>query len=338
MVEPEKDLRLNRNGSLSVEQAKTLLGAEQSSKGSMVMMIGAAVLVSAVSIVAFVARDTKLSTIHVPIALLIVLPAVFALLAGSSPRFGVTAFVGRLLPSNASSPLAQEIREGRVASMEVRVTWKQDWGYYVLQPVNGSEPPASIVGLHLPPGTYRVYCLPRSRTLVAAESTVIAGGLWSIGWPGQTPVNHETTTNWANEPLPLAQPPHVGDPAELLRALMAALECDAAALERYRRSRLVPELPSRGVLQTLGIAGDGGSEVVAIEGRVSRKREQWTDSDDEQRWRHILVIGSHELEVSARVLHAVVPDLQYRGYVAARSHRLLALEPLFSLSTGAPRR
>ncbi|CAN98203.1 MULTISPECIES: hypothetical protein [Sorangium] len=137
--------------------------------------------------------------------------------------------------------LRADIAAGDVAMFPGRVVWRvrRLYGDYVMEPADGSAP-VRAAAAPLPPGPYRGYLLPRSRLLIAAESTVVPGGAWSIslgvpdveggvfaGRPGRTALAQ-----------PFSMAPHVGDRIELFRALASALRFNAEDLGHNRRGRI----------------------------------------------------------------------------------------------------
>ncbi|WP_437926487.1 hypothetical protein WMF37_47025 [Sorangium sp. So ce291] len=152
--------------------------------------------------------------------------------------------------------LRADIAAGDVVVLPGRVVWRaRRFGSdYVMEPVDGSAP-VHASAAPLPPGPYRGYLLPRSRLLIAAESTVVPGGAWSIslGIPdGRLELFHgRAGTTALAQPFPLA--PHIGDRAELLRALAGALRFNAKDLEHNRRGVMSPRQVRRRLLSPFGI-------------------------------------------------------------------------------------
>lgn len=140
--------------------------------------------------------------------------------------------------------LRSDIIDGRVAAFAGRVIWRSGISRdnYVLEPTDGSS---AVIArwAPLPPGPYRAYCLPRSRVVIAAESTVVQGGAWSISLadPNQVGLSFNSGPGVASV---MAQPftvaPYVGDLVELLRAMSTALDFDAEDLGHNRRGTLSP--------------------------------------------------------------------------------------------------
>ncbi|KYF62087.1 hypothetical protein [Sorangium cellulosum] len=137
--------------------------------------------------------------------------------------------------------LRADIATGDVAVVLGRVAWRAHrfHGDYVMEPADGSGP-VRAAAAPLPPGPYRGHVLPRSRLLIAAESTVVPGGAWSIslGVPdveGGVFAGRPGRTALAN-PFPMA--PHVGDRIELFRALASALRFNPEDLADNRRGRM----------------------------------------------------------------------------------------------------
>lgn len=140
--------------------------------------------------------------------------------------------------------LRTDIAEGNVVAFLGRVVWTTRFSYnnYVLEPVDGS-PAVHARSAPLPPGPYRAYVLPRSRVVVAAESTVVPGGVWSISLtnPKEVGLHLDSRPGLGSalaQPFPTA--PHIGECAELLRALADALAFDAEDLEHNRRGTMSP--------------------------------------------------------------------------------------------------
>ncbi|WP_437991171.1 hypothetical protein [Sorangium sp. So ce145] len=140
--------------------------------------------------------------------------------------------------------LRSDIVADQVVPFAGRVVWRPGISRndYALEPTDGASP--VLAGwAPLPPGPYRAYCLPRSRVVTAAESTVVPGGVWSISLAdaNQTGLSFHFTRDAGRvlaEPFPAA--PHIGDPAELLRAMAAGLDFDAEDLGHNRRGTVSP--------------------------------------------------------------------------------------------------
>ncbi|WP_437305629.1 hypothetical protein [Sorangium sp. So ce388] len=140
--------------------------------------------------------------------------------------------------------LRTDIADGNVVAFLGRVVWTTRFfnNNYVLEPVDGS------LAVHarsapLPPGPYRAYVLPRSRVVVAAESTAFPGGVWSISLanPKEVGLYLDSGPGLGSalaQPFPVA--PHIGDRAEVLRALAHALDFNAEDLGHNRRGTMSP--------------------------------------------------------------------------------------------------
>lgn len=229
--------------------------------------------------------------------------------------------------------LLEDLQRGVVHRAFGRVVWghfrrensvRKSAGY-VAEISEGSSPSQST-RLHaeaapLPPGPYWFYFLPGSRILIAAESTVVPGGAWSISSADRALIR-ERLIGWQDPapPEPLPAPPHIGDPAELLRALMSAMGFGATALEQARS-----DLASR--------------RTAAIEGVVSRSMHTTHSQDSDGRQvsssHHFLVVQGKTFKISGATYRAVVPSLPYRVYFAPSSGRLLGLE-LLQMHPAAP--
>ncbi|WP_437778606.1 hypothetical protein [Sorangium sp. So ce1097] len=140
--------------------------------------------------------------------------------------------------------LRSDIATGLLVTLAGRVVWRAGMSRddYALEPTDGT-PPVLAGWAPLPPGPYWAYCLPRSRVVIAAESTVVPGGVWSISLAdaGQLGLSFHFTQS-AGRVLaePFSAAPHIGDRAELLRAAAAALGFDAEDLEHNRRGTVSP--------------------------------------------------------------------------------------------------
>ncbi|WP_437295851.1 hypothetical protein [Sorangium sp. So ce426] len=152
--------------------------------------------------------------------------------------------------------LRADIAAGDVVVLPGRVVWRaRRFGSdYVMEAADGSAP-VHAGSAPLPPGPYRGYLLPRSRLLIAAESTVVPGGAWSIslGVPDEHLglFHRRAGTIALAQPFPLA--PHIGDRAELLRALAGALGFDAEDLDHNRRGMMSPRQVRRRLMSPFGI-------------------------------------------------------------------------------------
>ncbi|WP_438033564.1 hypothetical protein [Sorangium sp. So ce204] len=140
--------------------------------------------------------------------------------------------------------LRSDIAAGQVVALTGRVIWRAGISRndYALEPTDGT-PPVLAGWAPLPAGPYRAYCLPRSRVVTAAESTVVPGGVWSISLtdPRQMGLSFRFTRS-AGRTLaePFSAAPYIGDRVELLRAVAAALDFDAEDLGHNRQGTTSP--------------------------------------------------------------------------------------------------
>ncbi|MGK3999126.1 hypothetical protein [Sorangium sp. So ce1024] len=140
--------------------------------------------------------------------------------------------------------LRSDIATGLLVTLAGRVVWRAGMSRddYALEPTDGT-PPVLAGWAPLPPGPYRAYCLPRSRVVIAAESTVVPGGVWSISLADATQLGlsfHFTQSAGRVLAEPFSAAPRIGDRVELLRAAAAALDFNAEDLEHNRRGTVSP--------------------------------------------------------------------------------------------------
>ncbi|WP_437287020.1 hypothetical protein [Sorangium sp. So ce406] len=140
--------------------------------------------------------------------------------------------------------LRSDITDANVVAYAGRVVWSTRFfvDNYVLEPMDGSSA-VHARWAPLPPGPYRIYVLPRSRVVVAAESTVVPGGVWSVSLanPKEVGLYNDSGPGLGAalaQPFPAA--PHIGDRAELFRALAQALAFKAEDLGYNRRGIMSP--------------------------------------------------------------------------------------------------
>lgn len=222
------DIACNQRGYLAPAQYTVLNEAARSRLG-----LGASILVGAIFIVG-------------PLALAVVslsqgrndsVAMAAGMVTASVIGAGVLLRFARMEVRGGS--LRREIGpQARVVRVAARAVWRNGWlfGRYVLEVVDAS---GAIASAHAPltPGPYWCYVLPNSRILVGAESTVVPQGAWSVSQlpAGGRAVVAASQPHW---PGAFRESPHIGDWAELLRALGAALHFNGEDLMRNRSGRM----------------------------------------------------------------------------------------------------
>lgn len=228
-----RDIRLNRAGQLTAPQG-FVLGSAVLHGGKIAALGALAVfcLATTTAIAYLASRAVILRSDSIAFTVPKVLPCL------ALTVLAVRLFLRRVRLRNS---VRADLKRQQVTSVAGRILWRQGWfdGDYVAEATDGSGPVRAEVA-PLAPGPYRFYLLPESRVAVAAESTAVPGGLWTVALHSAPDVAASLFGAFENSAAahPIGSPPTVGDPAELLRALAAALHFNAEDLAHNRRGTL----------------------------------------------------------------------------------------------------